>query len=226
MANMIKKNVALGCTVTTNATTYSTYTKDKIVDGNITNTNGYLTDAYAYSSPLIITLDLGKSYKISHINLKQLLYSSVRRCKDFEIQASNDNSSFTSIITSVLQNNDETQTFDLPNDIAEYRYWNLIIRTNYNTNGVSALDKGICEVELYIIGKFLLKQDNKHYTIKDNSLVLLDSQVLDEVNFNINGFSDLNLLTNISNNYKITKQLESNICEFDIDENMEKIEVV
>lgn len=76
------------------------------------------------------------------------------------------------------------------------------------------------------IYRLLLKQGSQYYTLKDNSLVLLDSQVLDEANFENNGFDDLNLLTNISNTYKITKQLQSNMCEFDIDENIEKVEVV
>lgn len=139
----IGENVAFKCKVTTNSTTYLNYTINKINNGNISNSDGYLTDCIPPSTPITITLDLNKSYKILYVNLKQLICNSYRRCKEFEIQASNDDLNYISIITSTLENNDNMQQFKLPSNIENYRYWHFIIKNDY-----SGADKGICEIEL------------------------------------------------------------------------------
>lgn len=220
------KNVALNCNITTNATTYSTYTINKANNGNLENTDGYLTDAYSTSKLLIITLDLGKPHKISSINLKQLTYSSVRRCKDFEIQASNDNSIYENIISGTLDNNDEIQQFLFPLNIKEYRYWQLIIKNNYTVTGYSALDRGICEIELNIYNKFLIKKNSEYYTIKGNELLLLENQTLNKANFNTNGIINLNLLTRENTFYEETKQTQNNVFEYDLNKEIKKIEMI
>ena len=47
------------------------------------------------------------------------------------------------------------------------------------------------------IFSYLLKQNSQYYTVKNNSLSLLENQVLDKNNFDTNGFSNLSLLNNI-----------------------------
>lgn len=227
MINSMKcYNMALNCNITTNATTYSTYMINKANNGNLVNTDGYLTDAYSISKLLIITLDLGKPYEISSINLKQLMYSSVRRCKDFEIQASNDKLDYVNIIHSTLADNDEMQQFLFPFNIGKYQYWQLAIKNNYTTSSYNALDRGICEIELNIYNKFLINKGSQYYTIKDNELVSLENQTLDKSNFINNGFEDLNLLTQNNESYNITKKSNNNIFEFDLNNDMKKIEVM
>lgn len=220
------KNIALNCNITTNATTYSTYMINKANNGNLENTDGYLTDAYSTSKLLIITLDLEKPYKISSINLKQLIYSSVRRCKDFEIQASNDNLVYENIISGTLENNDEIQQFKFPLNIKEYRYWQLVIKNNYTVTGYNALDRGICEIELNVYNKYLINKNSQYYTIKGNELVLLENQILDKVNFNANGFIDLNSLIQENTFYEETKQTQNNVFEYNLNKEIKKIEMI
>lgn len=43
--------------------------------------------------------------------------------------------------------------------------------------------------------KFLIKENNKYYTIDNTYVVLAPSQMLDEHNFNNNGFTNIDLIT-------------------------------
>lgn len=68
-----------------------------------------------------------------------------------------------------------------------------------------------------------IDKNTQYYTIKDNELVLLENQILDKTNFEVNGFKNLNLLTQENILYKETKQLESNMCEFNLDDNIDEV---
>ncbi len=72
--------------------------------------------------------------------------------------------------------------------------------------------------------KFLIKENNKYYTIDNTYVVLAPSQILDENNFITNGFDNISaitkdlLLSKFKNLYEIkllmyTDDLEKNKCE-------------
>lgn len=45
------------------------------------------------------------------------------------------------------------------------------------------------------INKYLIKEKNQYYTIDNIEIILSLSQILDEDNFNNNGFNDIDILT-------------------------------
>ena len=68
-----------------------------------------------------------------------------------------------------------------------------------------------------IIPKFLLKQNNQYYTVKDNKLNLLENQTLNESDFETNGFENLNLLAKIDKtNIKLVSYAESDTLSLKI----------
>lgn len=77
-----------------------------------------------------------------------------------------------------------------------------VVATGENTDGqcnVENFDKviGLARNALIKVILYLLKRNNDCYTFKDNELILSPSQILNKVNFETNGFSNLGLLKNI-----------------------------
>ncbi|MHB9924547.1 discoidin domain-containing protein [Clostridium botulinum] len=197
---MTAKNLALNKPVYTSEPADSNFPASNVNNGVLNVNNGYLTNIG--NKQVLITIELEKPYIINLIKLKQVLYVGNRRCKEFDIKYSDNGTNYTTIFSSILEDNDLIQNFKINHDIA-HKYWGLFIKSRYD-NGGSGSSYGIGEIELYSIYRYLIKQNDQYYTIKSDfykngnyeSIPELEGKkILTETDFETYGIDDLNLLT-------------------------------
>ena len=113
------------------------------------DTTGWLTTIApedGLSTYVQIQFTDNKDRIVSKISLRNLTYNSVNRCKDFELQASNDGVDFDTLLIDVLPN-DSSQYYDYT--IASnktYSIFRIIIKT---THGANNYNLGLGDVRLF-----------------------------------------------------------------------------
>ena len=138
--------------------------------------------------------------------------------ENWNFEASNDDTSW-DILHEVKNNSSR--------DKLEHKFYNkkkyIYYRFNFFASRYDAVLNNI-EMHSMLENKFLIKENNKYYTIDNTYVVLAPSQILDEHNFNNNGFTNIDLITkdlllNKFENLKeikllaYTDDLEKNKCE-------------
>ncbi|ACA43446.1 discoidin domain-containing protein [Clostridium botulinum] len=160
-------------------------------------------------------------YTIKHFNNAPYINSAPR---DWTFEGSNDNINWDILDE---QNNEinwklnEQREYTFKN-FNKYQYYRLNISRNNGSQYVS-IDE-IEMMESININKYLIKEKNQYYTIDNIEIILSLSQILDEDNFNNNGFNDIDILTKdlLLSKFKnleevkllvYTDDLEKNKCE-------------
>ncbi|APF27182.1 MULTISPECIES: cell adhesion protein [Clostridium] len=209
-------NIALNKLVTTDNVIFNTYTPDKIVNGNLDSTDGFLCKDNGVFVLLKIILD--NPHLIKKVKLKQLNYNNIRRCKEFTIKASNDNINYNAILSETLLNNDNLQEFIL-NVNKPYKYWCILIKNNYS--GETGWSNGIGEFQLYAnVSKYLINQNKNYYSTKSNFLNLGQPKNNTQLEnwYHKYGANDINIITeNLNNKEFPMSKNENGIWETDFD---------
>lgn len=116
--------------------------------------------------------------------------NSTGNCSEtWNFEASNDDTSW-DILHQVKNNSSR--------DKLEYKFYNKRKYIYYRFNFfASRYDVVLNNIEMHSMleNKFLIKENNKYYTIDNTYVVLAPSQMLDEHNFNNNGFTNIDLIT-------------------------------
>jgi hypothetical protein len=138
--NLMYNNVALGKSVSADQTPYLTYTVDKCVDGIVTSSDGFLCETSSLISR--VSIDLGESQFIDGVRLTNLQVSSVYRCKDYDIEISENGVDWKIVYSGTLLQQSKAQYISI-NETS--RYWSVVIKNYYSSGSYST---GIGEIEL------------------------------------------------------------------------------
>lgn len=113
------------------------------------DTTGWLSNSYpSGETPGYVQVQFtdGKDRVINKISLRNYMYNSIYRCKDFELQASKDGVKFDTLLTSTLPN-DHTKYYDYEITSTEaYSIFRIAIKTTY---GASNYNFGLGDVRLF-----------------------------------------------------------------------------
>jgi len=135
-----------------------------------------------------------KVRKIDKISLRNIKYGSVNRCKDFEVQASEDGINFDTLLTDVLPDDDvKYYDYELVSNI-RYKFFRIIV---YSTHTTGNSNRGLGDIRLFgaVLGPFSYIKYEPTYFCADNVTVqyintdekleqeiALLEQILDELN--------------------------------------------